>query len=122
MNQKILFLIDSIGALVSAAMLGLVLPRLGGIFGMPTPVLNVLAGIPVVFAVYSFLCFSIEPKNGRRFLTIIAVANLIYCCLTFACLIWFHHQLTVWDYLYFCGEIVIVAVLAIVELRTANTL
>lgn len=122
MSPRTIFLIDGLGALVSAAMLGLVLPRLGGIFGMPLRMLNVLAVIPIIFAAYSLLCFAIKPLKWSFYLTIIAIANLLYCCLTVGCLIWFQHQLTVWDYLYFVGEIVVVVVLAVYELYLAKPL
>ena len=48
-NPKKLFLIDSLGALISAVMLGLVLTRFEHIFGMPQNVLYFLSFIACTF-------------------------------------------------------------------------
>ena len=123
MTIKNLFLIDSLGALLSAMMLGLVLTHYEAFFGMPTDVLHVLTVISCVFSFYSFLCFLIKTKNERFYLGIIAIANLLYCCLTTTYIFIFYSKLTIWGLLYFIGEIIIVALLALYELKIArNTL
>ena len=122
MNVRKLFLIDNLGALLSAVMLGFVLTKYETFFGMPADVLHVLAVIPCVFACYSFLCFLIKTKNERLYLTLIAVANLLYCCLTMTYISIFYSKLTIWGLFYFIGEIIIVALLALYELKTANNL
>ena len=122
MNVNKLFLIDSLGALLSAVMLGFVLTKYEAFFGMPTDVLHVLAVIPCVFSFYSFLCFLIKTKNERLYLTIIAVANLLYCCLTTTYILFFYSKLTIWGLFYFVAEIIIVVFLAVYELKIAKTL
>ena len=47
---RILLLADGIGALVSAIMLGIVLPNFQPLVGMPLKELYILAAIPVVFS------------------------------------------------------------------------
>lgn len=122
MKPRNLFLLDSMGALLSAIMLGLVLTRYENFFGMPSDVLHILAIIPCVFALYSFLCFLIETKNKRLFLSIIAAANLLYCCLTMSYIFNFYSKITIGGLIYFVGEIIIVVVLALYELKIVKNL
>lgn len=121
MTIKNLFLLDSLGALLSAVVLGFVLTKYEIFFGMPADVLRFLAIIPCVFALYSFLGFLIKTKNERLYLTIIAAANFLYCCLTMFYIYRFYFQLTIWGLSYFIGEIIIVVTLALYELRIAKT-
>lgn len=115
-----LFLIDSMGALISAALLGLVLANLEGFFGMPRKVLYPLAFIACGFALYSMLCFLTQPKNWRLYLKIIAIVNLLYCCLTLGLVIERRAELSLWGCLYFVGEVAVVLTLAIVELKMSK--
>jgi hypothetical protein len=120
MNIRKLFLIDSLGAFFSAIMLGLVLTRLETFFGVPADVLRILAIIPCVFFFYSFLFHLIKTKNERFYLTIIAVANLLYCCLTTFYVFQRYQKLTVWGLIYFVAEIIVVVILALYELKIAK--
>jgi hypothetical protein len=120
MTIKNLFLLDSLGALLSAVMLGFVLTKYEIFFGMPADVLHILAVIPCVFALYSFLGFLIKTKNERLYLTIIATVNLLYCCITTFYVFNFYQQLTIWGLSYFIGEIIVVVTLALYELRIAR--
>jgi len=115
-----LFLIDSLGALLTALMLGLVLSSFVPVFGMPRAVLYPLSLIAVGFAVYSFFCYRRFPTNWPPFLRGIAVANLFYCCLTLGLVFYYYEQLTVLGGLYFLGEIIIVVSLAVGELKTVK--
>ena len=90
-----IFLIDGIGALVSAILLGLVLTKLETLFGLPKNVLYVLSVFAFLFSIYSFTNAIINPVKPAPRLVIIAVANLLYCLLTVALLINFYQQLTV---------------------------
>jgi hypothetical protein len=114
-----LFLVDSLGALLSALLLGLVLAQFDKTFGMPQNVLYVLSVIPCIFAVYSFLCFLIKTTYWRFLMKIIATANILYCFLTLGMMVYFHPQLTVLGLLYFTLEIAIVVILACIEWKTA---
>jgi len=125
MNQWILkpkriFLLDGLGACLTAFLLGVVLTAFNKHFGMPQKTLNILALIALGFAVYSFFCFFFIGNNWRLFLKIIAAANLLYCCLTTALVIYFYPQLTVFGVIYFLLEIVVVCGLVFVELRWAS--
>lgn len=118
-NPRQLFLIDALGALVSTISLGFVLTNLERFFGMPVPTLHLLATIASVFCVYSFACYKIQPKQWQRAIRIIAIANILYCCLTFGLLLSLSSVLTFLAWGYFIGEIILVVGLAVVELKTA---
>ena len=106
------------GALASAFMLGIVLPLLGT--GMPELVLRALALAAVVFSVYSISCFVL--RKGGRWLKLIALANALYCVVTFGLLISFFDDVTWPGRAYFVGEILIIAALVAVEVRHAQAL
>ncbi|AHM62826.1 hypothetical protein D770_22905 [Flammeovirgaceae bacterium 311] len=114
-----LFLIDSLGGLLSAIMLGLILTRFENTFGMPEEVLYPLAFMACIFFTYSFICFLSKTANWRPYMKIIAITNLMYCCLTIVLIIYLYQKLTVLGLMYFILEIIVITVLAIVELKTA---
>lgn len=116
-NPKKLFLIDSIGALVTAILIGVVLRMFNDAFGMPVKALNVLSCIAVGFFIYSISCYFLVGKNWRTYLKLIAIANLLYCCLSIAYVIYFYSSLTVLGLAYFVGEVIIVNGIAWVELK-----
>jgi FtsH-binding integral membrane protein len=119
-SPRTLFLVDGVGALVTALVVGVVLPALGERIGMPRPVLRALALTAAVFAVYSLTCAATRPTRWPGYLRGIALANAGYCVVTAALLIRFNATLRVLDWLYFVGEIGVVCTLAAVELRVAR--
>lgn len=119
LKPKTIFLIDGMGALVSAVLLGLVLTRLEMFFGLPKNVLYVLAGIALLLAVYSLSNAFMQLANPSKRLKLIAVANLLYCLLTIVLLLVFYPKLTMFDVLYFIGELLIILSLAFIELSAA---
>lgn len=117
-NPRQLFLVDAVGAMVTAFLTGIVLTYFESFFGMPKSVLIPLALVACVFAVYSWTCyFKLDFKNNnwRNFLKIIAVANLLYCLTTLGFVITYFEQLTTFGIVYFIGEILIVVTLVMVE-------
>lgn len=119
-NPKKLFLIDGIGAFLSAFFLGVVLVNLQKYIGLPKNILYVLAIIPVFFAVYSFSCYFFLKKNQNPFLKGIAIANLLYCCTTISLLIYFYQSLTILGLVYFILELLIVVAIIRLELKAAR--
>lgn len=114
------FLIDSCGALISAIMLYFVLSPLESVFGMPQKALSILAAIAAIFCLYSFLCYGFNVKNTRLFLSIIAIANLIYVCISLGFMFIFYQKLTLLGFAYFIGEKIIVLFLALIEWKIAR--
>jgi hypothetical protein len=118
-NPYQLFLVDGVGALLSALMLSLVLARFENTFGISKDVLYLLSLAPFLFCIYSLMCFSIRIRNWRNYLKIIAIANLLYCCYTLFLLFDLSATLTFWGFLYFFLEIVVVVLLAMFEIKVA---
>ena len=119
-NPRKMLLFDGIGAVFSAFMLGVVLVKFNSSFNMPVNELQFLALVACVFAVYSLGCYFFAKQNTKLYLTVIAVANLLYCCLT-AWLVFTHgKELTTLGLLYFIGEILVILSLVIVELKVAK--
>ncbi|MEP2024852.1 MAG: hypothetical protein ABJH98_13260 [Reichenbachiella sp.] len=115
LSPKKLFLIDACGAIVSAVMLGLVLTRLEPMIGMPSSVLQFLASIACVFAVYSFFFFWQTPANWRLYLRAIALANLSYCLLTIYLVVKLYDQITLLGMTYFMAELIVLLALIVFE-------
>lgn len=118
MNVRSVFLIDSVGAAFSAAILGLVLPNWSVELGVPQAVLYVFASIALVFAIYSMLCYVLA--KGAVFLRAIAIANTLYCVLTAMYLLFAHANVSWLGLAYFLSEIVVIMLLANWELKLSN--
>lgn len=119
---KKLLLIDGIGALISAVFLGFVLVRFETHFGIPTSALYFLAVFPLLFAFYDFYCYFRVHRNLARLLKFIAVANLLYCCLSVVVLLFHTDRIQLLGWLYLIAEVSIVLILALLELRVAGSL
>ncbi len=115
-----LFLIDGLGALLSAFLLGVVLVKLEHIFGIPRSALYVLAVIPCFFAAYDIYRYWRLDKNLSRFLQMIAVLNVAYCCLSIGVAISHHAVITTLGWGYIIGEVIIVVSLALLEWKIAR--
>ncbi len=119
-NPKTLFLIDGIGAMISAFSLGVLLPYFELIIGMPRYVLYPLAILASFFALYSFTNYFNFGSNWSSYLKGIAIINMSYCVLSLALIYYFYEQLTVLGLIYFIGEKIIVGSLAWYEWLIAN--
>lgn len=115
-----LFLVDGVGALLSAFLLGVVLVYFEAFFGIPPSALYMLAAFPVVFALFDFFNFFTRMESVSRYLRLIALANGGYCLLSLG-LAFFHRDLlTIFGWAYILGEIGIVAFLARMEWQVAR--
>lgn len=122
MEPKKLFLIDALGALVSAFMLGVVLVHFEAFFGVPTRVLYFLAALPCGFALLDMLFYKASAAMNRRGLIIIGVINIAYCILLLALAYTHIASITSWGWIYIVGEVLIVLLIAFYELKVARTL
>lgn len=122
LNSKKLFLIDGLGALLSAFLLGIILVRFESVFGMLPDVLHFLAAIACVLAAYSLTRYFLTKTPRGIHFKIIGWANLAYCCLTLAAMLYFSNQISLLGILYFSGEIGIILTLAMLELRAGSQL
>lgn len=120
-KPKTLFLIDSVGAFLTAFFLFAVMRSLNVYFGMPKIVLIYLSAIAGLFCIYSFSCFLFLKERWTLFINIIAVANFLYCVVTLGLLIKYYSFLTILGTTYFLTEIIIIALLGFVELKVARS-
>lgn len=121
-NPGKLFLIDSIGAALTAFFLFFVLGHFNEYFGMPTNILTYLSGIAVLFCAYSAACFLLLKGNWAPFLRVISIGNSMYCVLTMALLFIYFRDLTVLGLTYFLMEIVLIFSIVYLEFRIASAL
>lgn len=116
LSKKYLFAIDGIGALVTATMLVLVLPRFQEWIGLPEHVLMFLGAIALCYAVFSFSCAR-RIKNYRPFwLKKIIFLNIFYCMLTISVLVYFFNTIKLLGIIYFSAEIFLILILVRLEI------
>ena len=121
-SPRKLFLIDGMGAILSAFLLGVVLVKLERVFGIPSSTLYILASFPILFAIYDYYCYRMVDNNLSKFIKGIAAFNLFYYCLSIGFALHHYQEITYFGWSYMILEIIIVFTLAIVELRVAITL
>lgn len=120
LKPKTLFLIDGLGAFVTAFFLFAILRTFNKYFGMPQTILMYLSIIAIIFCFYSITCFFLLKDNWQPFLRTISIANLLYCFLTMVLLIYYYQSITILGVTYFLAEIMVVCGLVFVELKTLN--
>lgn len=121
LKPKKLFLIDGLGAFITAFLLGIVLRTFNSYFGMPSEILTRLSLVAIIFCMYSLLCFFLLKNNWKPFLKAIGIANVVYCVLTLTLVIHYYAVLTMLGLIYFTGEIITIAVLVFIEWKTWTT-
>ncbi len=119
-KPKTVFLIDSVGAFLTTLFLFLIVWNLNEYFGMPKTALTYLSVIASLFCIYSTSCFLFLNRRWILFISIIGIANLLYCFFTIGLLIKHYTLLTTFGIIYFMVEIVIIFVLSYVELMVAT--
>lgn len=121
-HPKKIFLIDGIAALLSAFLLGFVFVKFERIFGIPAKALYFLATMPVIFAIFDLFCYTKNNAALGRFMVIIAVLNLIYCCTSTVVAFYHFNTITIFGWSYLLIEILIIILFSIVELIVAKRL
>lgn len=117
-----LFLLDGLGALLSALLLSQVLARFPVLFGMPRGSLYVLAAFPCLFALYDGYVYLRVAAYRSWHLRVIAFANLGYCAVSAGFLFLHRPDLTTLGWTYFLLELAILIALIRVQLRVAARL
>lgn len=120
LKLRTLFLVDGLGALLSAFMLGVVLVRFENNFGIPASTLYILAAVPCAFVIYDMYCYFKIQKNLSHYLKYIAIANLAYCILSISLSYRHLDSITRLGWIYILLELAIIIILAILELRAAQ--
>ncbi len=117
-KPKNIFLIDAVGALITFALLFLVLRTFNTLFGLSKAALEYLSLIAFIFFIYSSTCFFLAINNWKLYLKIICTANILYCVLTFGILLYDYESISIFGIIYFLGEIVVIAGLVFLEIKT----
>ena len=120
LTYKKVFLIDAIGALITTILLSQVVARFEEVFGMPREIVIILAAMAACLSAYSFSCYWMVKQKPKPFLLAIAVANSLYCMLTFGLIVYLFDTLPWIGITYLLGEIIIVMGLVQLELRFAR--
>jgi FtsH-binding integral membrane protein len=120
LTPRQLFLLDALGALLSAALLAGIVATWESVFGLPSRIPYALAAVAVCFAAYSFACWLRVRDGWRPWLLGIALANATYGVVTLAIIARHWSQLTRAGVAYFVLELVVLVVLIRWELRAAT--
>ena len=121
-----IFLIDGFGALLTALLMGVLLPSFPETFGVSVTVAIFLAAIALGYSVYSLSCYFLKFQNTVFHLRNIIYANLIYCGITLGLLSFFSNEFKALGLIYFAVELLVIFALVIIEiiifskLSTAN--
>jgi hypothetical protein len=118
-NSSKIFLLDAAGAFVSIILLS-ILYIFEEYFGMPEKIISVFIGIASVFLFYSAIIYLVSPLRWRIYLKIIATLNICYCLFTIYHVFLYFKNLTLYGQLYFVGEVLVIILLSIYELKMAT--
>ena len=121
-KPKTLFLIDSLGAILTALFLFVIMRLFNEYFGMPKAVLTYLSVVAACLCIYSTTCFFKLKDNWTPFIMGISIANLLYCILTISLIIFYDPLLTIIGTTYFLLEVAIICGLVYIELNVATTI
>lgn len=117
-KPKNLFLLDGLGALLTALLLSFILRTFNGFFGLTKNTFGYLSLIALVFSFYSVTCYFLVNKKWKSYLKIICIANILYCILTFGVLIYNYQKISAFGAIYFLGEITIILGIVYLEIKT----
>ena len=114
------FLVDALGAAVTAATHGLLLVRLDSILGIGSNLLRVLAGAALCIGCASLLIASVQPAMWWRWLRMLAVLNGAWVLLAWTLVLRMANAPTPLAWAYMIGESLLIAVIVLLEWRYAR--
>lgn len=114
LNEKNIFLLDGIGAVLSACFTGLILIRYSLFLGINVSTLQNLALLPTIYAFYSLSCYFFASKTKPWMLLTVIGANLFYCLISLG-LILFRERITWRGQLLLAAEIIVVLLVVLLE-------
>lgn len=115
-----LFLLDAAGACLSAALLGLLLPRFQPLIGLPLQQLYWLALGACILAVYSGSCFLFAAFARPLQMRLLALFNGFYLLISLGVVLMYAGQMKPFGYLYFAGETALVLLLVATEWKASR--
>ncbi len=118
-HPRKLFLTDALGALATALLLFFLVRNQNHYFGLGQPVVIALFVMALLIFSYSIFCYFTIQKRWKPFMIALAIANLLYCTITFW-LVFLYSDATVPGFVYFSTEMIIIGFLVYIELKTAS--
>jgi len=119
---KKLFLFDGIGAMLSWAILFLILIPNHQMIGIPAATLKFLATFPILFAAFDAIVSYLRPKSFKPFINIVIALNVGYCALTLSHILMFSSTISWIGAVYFVSEILIILLLVRIEFKVLKKL
>lgn len=113
LNSKNIFLFDAVGAAISLLSTVAILPIFSEALGLPKNLIYSLALFPLIYAVYSSICYKL-PFRKPWMLMFIMLANGFYVFVS-ASLILAYDGITVWGQLVLFAEILVLLGVIVVE-------
>lgn len=119
-NPKTIFLVDSIGAFLSAFCLMIISRFYSNYFGINPSTLQLLTILPIIFCIYSACCYLLIKRSFKSFILIIAIANFLYCLITLMLMFTLYSELTILGVSYFVIELMIIALIISIEFKVSH--
>lgn len=119
-NPKTIFLVDSIGAFLSAFCLMIISRFYSNYFGINPSTLQLLTILPIIFCIYSACCYLLIKRSYKPFILIIAIANFLYCLITLVLMFTLYSELTILGLSYFVIELMIIALIISIEFKVSH--
>lgn len=116
LNEKNIFLLDGIGAVLSACFTGLILIRYSLFLGISVSMLQTLSLLPAAYAFYSLSCYFFTTKTKAWMLLTIICANLFYCLVSLGVIL-LRERITWRGQLLLAAEIIVVLLVVLIEVN-----
>lgn len=121
-QPKLVFLIDGVGACISAAVLLAVIQPFPAFWGIPSKVAYTLALPAILLALFSGGCYLFLKIRFWLFIRLVAIGNVAYCVAVLLLTVSYFSVLTMMGKAYTTVELVIIGGLAYIELKVAAKL
>jgi len=118
-NPRRLLLIDSLGALITFLVTAFLLVPERIPTGLPVTILYAMAFVAGVFCLIGLIALAIASAP-RIHLRSMAVLNAAYCLITAAVCVSHSSTLTIWGFIYFSLECIVVSWLVLKEWRASK--
>lgn len=119
LHPRKIFLMDAIGAFITAFTAYFIIAKNELLFGLPGYVFQKLALLASGFAIYSIVCYLLNLKKWNLFLQLIAFANTVYGFITIGLLMTFYNEITIFSWIYFPLEILVIALIVYIEYKVS---
>jgi hypothetical protein len=115
MKRRIVFLVDGIGAFLSASVLLILLIFFQKETGIPPALLKTLIVIAVIYFCFAMFCYFVIQEAAAKMLKVLIVLNLLYCAANPAIVFFFWNELTLIGKLYLLFESMVLLILVLFE-------